>query len=159
MPIDFEELRRKNKEKREADRLKIGLPVSRTPTPFGEKILKKELAGKYVANEFHKGLTELEAIDELLESGEKVNEWERNFLQSIRKWVLSANYYGLSVKQKAIFEKICRNNNLHIEASKIPTQDNRYASNEYIPPNENRNSAPVGIDKLFDSYEDDDIPF
>lgn len=143
MAIDFTALRRQNAER--LQQVKSGT-------------LKKTLAEE-VDSEFHKGLTPEEAIKELLLDGQEVNNWERDFLVSIRNWIRSPRYTGLSVKQKHTFEKICRNNNLHIEASKIPTRDNRYASNEYIPPNENRNSAPVGIDKLFDSYEDDDIPF
>lgn len=146
MPIDFDALRRKSALKRQEDKAKIGLPVIKdSPKPSDD--------------EFHKGMTEDEAIGELLANGENVSDWERNFLNSIRTWMRSTNYNGLSIKQKTVFEKICRNNNLHIEASKIPTRDNRYASNEYIPPNGNGNSAPVGIDKLFDSYEDDDIHF
>ena len=141
MAIDFAALRRQNAER-------LQQVKNRTP--------KKPLAEE-VDSEFHKGLTPQQAIDELITNGQQVNDWEREFLHSIRNWMRSPRYSGLSVKQKHIFEKICRNNNLQFPTSAIPTKDNRYATNDYVAPYENRNSAPVK-NFGFDNY-DDDIPF
>lgn len=141
MPIDFAALRKQNAER-----------LQQLKSEYPKKTLTEE-----VESEFHKGLTPEQAIEELLENGQEVNGWEREFLHSIRNWMLSPRYTGLSVKQKHTFEKICRNNNLQFPTSAIPTKDNRYATNEYVAPYENRNSAPVK-NFGFDNY-DDDIPF
>ena len=154
--VDFAALRAANKAKLDAKRTPaLSKPSSRSSASTHDlaPVPRKE-------ESFHVGMSALEAVSHLLKNRDcmEYNDWEHNFLISIKTWMLSTNYTGLSVKQKHVFEKICRNNNLQYEESKVPTRDNRFSDGEYKPPYENRNESPYSRKHGWDDF-DDDIPF
>ena len=91
---------------------------------------------------------------------EDLTKWERNFVNSVHRWVTGSpdRERPVSEKQLAVIQKLMRNYNLDLEPSKVPTRDNRFPDGVYKAPGDNYNSAPA---RHFDSFDDmdDDIPF